>query len=94
MRAADMTSESPTSTARPSLCAAPGSEFPPITLPDDPKAALDKIAQYLRTMDTGSDRAVRRDGEIIGYWQCPPWFDGLWDIAKECDRIRLSPNKD
>lgn len=61
-------------------------------LPDDPNEALVRIASYLRTMDTSEHRAVKEGGEVMGYWQCPAWFDGLWDIASECDRIATPPN--
>lgn len=58
-----------------------------ITLPDDPKASLEQISQYLRTLSTHPARAIRQDEEVIGFWQCSDWLDGLHDIADECDRL-------
>lgn len=62
-------------------------------LPDDPAAALRKIAGYLRTARTDGSRAVRHDGETLGYWQTPEWLDGLSDIAGECERVAEKKGK-
>ena len=69
------------------------SDYPRYKLSDQPQYALSQIAAYLRTMRTDRDRMVRDGGQIVGYWQTPEWFDGLWDIASECDRLAMPPNK-
>ena len=61
--------------------------FPPICLPTDPKSALENIRGYIRTLSTSGDRAVKQDGEIVGYWQCTEWLEGLKQIALAIDRI-------
>jgi hypothetical protein len=58
-----------------------------MTLSLDPKIALGEISSYLRTLSTKSDRAVKQDGEIVGFWQTGEWLDGLIEIADECDKI-------
>jgi len=58
-----------------------------IKLSNDPKEALKEVASYLRTAKRTNDRRVIQDGEVVGYWQCPDWIDGLHQIAEECERL-------
>ncbi len=60
----------------------------PMTLDtDEPKEALRQIAGYLRCVTVNKDRAVIKNGEIVGYFQTEEYLKGLLEIADECDRI-------
>ena len=61
----------------------------PITLENEPLAALHEIKGYLRSLSKTHGRKVidQTTGEIDGYWQTAEWLDGLLDIANECERI-------
>lgn len=63
------------------------SELAPIKLSDDPRVALGEIASYLRSVRIERGRAVHENGEIIGYWQTPEWFDGLAQIEAEAENL-------
>lgn len=58
-----------------------------IKLPDDPKEALRHIASYLRTARTDRSRTHVEGSDVVGYYQCTEWLNGLQEIASECDRI-------
>jgi hypothetical protein len=74
--------------------------FQPIVLPDDPRAALQEIASYLRSART--DRERRHfgegfgcfDGAAVGYWQTEDWFTGLAEIAAEAERVATERKAD
>ncbi|AWK83543.1 hypothetical protein [Photobacterium damselae] len=51
--------------------------------------ALRQVAAALRTVRKGSDRAVKEDGEILGYWQTPEFIEYLLELADECDRVAI-----
>lgn len=59
----------------------------PMTLCDEPKAALKEIAGYLRCVSTKGREIKDGDGELLGYWQTPEYLQGCLDIAAECERI-------
>lgn len=64
---------------------------------NDPKEALQVIANYLRTVSLkDSRRVVERFSfdhvETLGFWQSTEWLEGLLEIADECDRIIQSAN--
>jgi hypothetical protein len=68
--------------------------YPPITLPDDPKLALQEIASYIRSVRDGRDRAhYQADdpqglvSELAGYYQTPEWIEGLKQCAAEAERV-------
>ncbi|HGZ6705664.1 TPA: hypothetical protein ACOLYM_004130 [Vibrio parahaemolyticus] len=56
-------------------------------LNDKPEVALKQVAAALREARKGSDRAVKEDGEILGYWQTPEFIEYLLELADECDRV-------
>lgn len=68
----------------------------PITLPDDPREALQCIGEYLRSRSTDIERGVYDPHdidtpcEIIGFWQTKEWLDGLDEIIQEITRIQAS----
>lgn len=60
----------------------------PLTIPDNAEEAFRHVADYLDSARCDRERVVKENGELIGYWQTPEWFDGLKELAKECRRVR------
>lgn len=58
-----------------------------VTLPDEPREAFKSLSSYLSSVRTDSDRRVKRDGELVGFWQTPEWCTGLIELATETSRL-------
>ncbi len=56
-------------------------------LNDKPDVALMQLAAAIREVRQGSDRAVKEDGEVLGYWQTPEFIEYLLELAGECERV-------
>ncbi|HIF9180391.1 TPA: hypothetical protein ACX6QL_001433 [Photobacterium damselae] len=54
-----------------------------------PEIALGQVAAALRTVRKDSNRAVKEDGEVLGYWQTPEFIEYLLELADECDRVAI-----
>ncbi|HGF5019677.1 hypothetical protein R8O05_21220 [Vibrio sp. 1865] len=59
-------------------------------LNNKPEVALKQVAAALRETRKGSDRAVKEDGEVLGYWQTPEFIEYLLELADECDRVSVN----
>ncbi|CCO46693.1 hypothetical protein VIBNISOn1_1840076 [Vibrio nigripulchritudo SOn1] len=59
-------------------------------LNNKPEVALKQVAAALRETRKGSDRAIKEDGEVLGYWQTPEFIEYLLELADECDRVSVN----
>lgn len=61
-----------------------------MTLPDDPRAALLELAQYINQIKTTAENRVPIHGDpraAIGYWQSCEYLHGLLELACEAERV-------
>lgn len=47
---------------------------------------LIEVASAIRELRRGSDREVKEDGEVVGYWQTPEFIEYLLEIAARCEQ--------